>query len=55
MMELGGSIMIGPAPAPGPGAMLVLEIPNAVILEPDTSTAGGRPVEQSDSEAEIAE
>lgn len=54
MMEMGGSIMIGPAPAPGPGAMLVLEIPSSVIQEPEGGADVGRPA-QAGSEAEIAE
>lgn len=53
MMEMGGSISIGPAPGPEPGAMLVLEIPSSVIEHPDGN--GTRPARQTGSAAEIAE
>lgn len=54
MMEMGGSITIGPAPGPDTGATLVLEIPDSVVDHPDADT-GEKPARQAGSEAEIAE
>lgn len=54
MMEMGGSIMIGPAPGSEAGARLALDIPSSVIEHPDTDSSE-RPARQSGSEAEIAE
>jgi signal transduction histidine kinase len=55
MMEMGGSIMIGPAPGSGSGAMLALEIPASVIVEPAAEGGADGPVERTGTQAEIAE
>jgi two-component system, NtrC family, C4-dicarboxylate transport sensor histidine kinase DctB len=55
MMEMGGSIMIGAAPGPEPGAMLSLDIPESVIAQGTAEDSTAKPLDKTGAEAEIAE